>query len=359
MKMRPFLYITAALLLFSSCGNGGKKGDDKEGKLQQTPAINEVEVISLMKTDFPRQLLSNGKLSANAHARLVFPTSGPIESIYVKNGQTVGTGATLARLSRPDLKIALESAEINLQKAEIDLYDYLVGQGYTAKDTTTVPTDILAMAKMKSGYLAAKNALAQCRYDMTGTVLKAPFRGRVADIKLSRYDQAGSEPFCTLVDDSSFLVDFSVMESEYGFLSVGLPVKISPYADMTRSYKGTITSINPSVDKNGQISVQARIKGESGLLDGMNVKVTVERIVPGQFVVPRSAVVIRDNLDVLFTYTDDGKAHWTYVNILASNGESHVVVANTDRGASLDEGDMVIISGNLNLADGSEVVLKK
>ena len=357
-KMKPYLPI-AVLLLLASCGNGGNSEAGQDGKLQQKPAINEVEVVTLEKTDFPRQLLSNGKLSAVSRARLVFPTGGPVESIYFKNGQVVPAGATIARIARPDLQIALESAEINLQKAEMDLYDYLVGQGYTAKDTTSVPADIMAMARMKSGYLAAKNALARCRYDLSGTVLKAPFRGRVADIKLSRYDQAGSEPFCTLVDDSAFLVDFTVMESEYGFLSVGLPVRITPYADASRSYQGTIANVNPSVDKNGQILVQARIKGESGLLDGMNVKVTVERIVPGQLVVPRSAVVIRDNLDVLFTYTEDGKAHWTYVNILASNGHSHAVTANTDRGASLQEGDQVIISGNLNLADGSDVVLKK
>ena len=90
----------------------------------------------------------------------------------------------------------------------------------------------------------------------------------------------------------------------------------------------------------------------------MNVKVVVERMIPGQLVVPRSAVVIRDNLDVLFTYTPDGRAHWTYVKILYSNGDSHVVTANTDRNATLNEGDQVIVSGNLNLADNSEVTLK-
>jgi len=75
-------------------------------------------------------------------------------------------------------------------------------------------------------------------------------------------------------------------------------------------------------------------------------------------VVPRSAVVIRDNLDVLFTYTPDGKAHWVYVNILDSNSDSFVIEANADRNAKLSEGEQVIISSNLNLADGSAVTLK-
>ena len=41
-----------------------------------------------------------------------------------------------------------------------------------------------------------------------------------------------------------------------------------------------------------------------------------------------------------------------------SNGDSHAVTANTDRDADLSAGDTVIVSGNLNLADGSEVVLR-
>ena len=74
--------------------------------------------------------------------------------------------------------------------------------------------------------------------------------------------------------------------------------------------------------------------------------------------VPKRAVVIRDNLEVLFRY-NGGKADWVYVNTLRANSESFAIEANADRGAELHEGDLIIVSGNLNLADGSKVVLKE
>ena len=350
-----FIIILATVLSIVSCNNHTDK--QKDGRLQQQAENNIVEVITLKKTDFPRQLLSNGKLVAAARASLSFSSPGPLSSIPVRNGERVSKGAVLAKVSRPDLELALESAQLSLEKAGMDLYDYLVGQGYPARDTSSVPTEIMAMARMKSGYSIARNALSKARLDLDGTVLKAPFAGRVADIRLRKHDLSGTDTFCTLVDDSSFDVDFTVMESEYNFLSKGLAVKVTPFADDSYTCEGRITDINPVVDKNGQITVRASVKGAARLLDGMNVKVVVERMIPDVLVVPRSAVVIRDNLNVLFTYTDDGKAHWTYVTIITSNGDSHVVTANTSRGAVLSEGDRVIVSGNLNLADGSSVVL--
>ena len=47
------------------------------------------------------------------------------------------------------------------------------------------------------------------------------------------------------------------------------------------------------------------------------------------------------------------------MNILNANSESYVVEANSDRGATLSEGEQVIVSGNLNLADGSDVALNE
>ena len=61
-------------------------------------------------------------------------------------------------------------------------------------------------------------------------------------------------------------------------------------------------------------------------------------------------------MEVLFRYSD-GKAVWTYVHTLLANSREYVVAPNIDRGAELAAGDLIIISGNLNLADNSEVTV--
>ena len=342
-----------------SLSNERNKTSGEEDKLQYNPRLNEVEVITLKREDFPLQLISNGKVQAVAKAGLSFRIDGPIASIRVRNGQVITKGTILATLDRPDLKMALDAAEIACRRAELNLFDNLVGQGYPARDTSSVPANILEDAKILSGYSSAQNVLDRARLDWESIQLKAPFRGRIAEMNASIGENLGSNFFCSLLDDSSFDVVFSVMETENAFLKEGLPVEIIPYAIDSWSCRGVISGINPLVDKNGQIQIRAHIKGDSRLLDGMNVRVQVERSLPGQFVVPRSAVVIRDNMDVLFTYTDDGIAHWTYVEIVASNNTSHAVRANTNRGSVLREGERVIISGNLNLADGSETTLRE
>lgn len=358
--MNKYLYIVAllSLVLVQGCRNSG--GEMKEGKLEYGEEVCAVDVIELKRMDFPRQVVSNGKLTASESVSLRFGTSGAVKTLNVRNGQRVAAGQLIAELDRPDLEIALHSAQLSLDKARLDFYDILAGQGYSASDTLSVPEDVLKMARIRSGYGAALNALERARYDLSGARLTAPFSGRIADLKTSAHDQASSDVFCRLLNDSRMNVDFTVMEFEYPFLSDGLPVVIVPFSDASRSFRGRVSSINPAVDKNGQVAVRASVEGAAGLVDGMNVKVTLEKTVLGQMVVPRSAVVIRDNMNVLFTYRpDDGTAGWVYVNILASNRDSFVVEANRDRGAHLEEGELVIVSSNLNLADGSKVSLKK
>lgn len=361
--IRPLLHLLSLALpavllpMMLSC-KGGDSGEEKTGKLQYTPQINEVAVIELKKETFCRHILSNGKLAASAKASMSFGISGTVARVAVHNGQVVQAGETIAELDSRETALSMNSAALAFRKAELDLYDVLAGQGYSARDTSSVPRDILEMAKMRSGYLAARNDLSKAEYNVSQTVLKAPFRGRVADVKLREWDQASSsEPFCTVIDDSRFDVDFTVLEPDYSLLEPGLQVLVTPFGASGKVYYGKIVSINPVVDKNGQIAVRAQVTGDSSLIDGMNVKVTIEKAMAGMLVVPKSAVVIRDNMDVMFRY-NGGKAEWVYVNILQSNSDSYAVEANSDRGAQLAEGESIIVSGNLNLADGSSVRLK-
>ena len=365
--MRVFENIVcfAALALIaattSSCGDNGtdSAAGGNDGKIDYAPEVNVVDVIELKRSDFHLQLVSNGKVSASSRMVMKFRSSAAPTKVYVSNGQHVRAGDVLAEQDARDAELSVESAEIALDKAEIELYDVLIGLGYPSGDTLSVPADILKIAKLRSGYSTSLNALKRARYDRDCAVLRAPFSGYVADLSPDLYSsEKSSGAFCTVIDDRSFIVSFSVMESDYSFLEKGLPVVVSPFADPSVRCRGKITDINPSVDSKGQIVVCASVPRHKSLIDGMNVKVTVEKNVPGQLVVPRSAVVIRDNLDVLFTYTPDGKAHWVYVNIMAANRDSFVVTANEDRGAKLSEGEIVIISSNLNLAEGSSVKLK-
>lgn len=350
--------LLAAALAVSSCGSSGSGGDAKDGKLEYEPTVNEVEVIALRSQPFKRQLVANGRLSAARRISMSFRSPGIIAGIDVENGGQVSAGDRIAFQDANERELELESARIALDKAALDYYDVLAGQGYATRDTASVPENVRKMARMRSGYDAALVSLKKAELECRGTVLYAPFDGKVADIKLHAYDMSDSDPFCTLVDDSSFDVDFTVLESEYPFLEKGLTVKVRPFSMDGKELVGRIVSINPTVDKNGQIAVKAAVRNDGSLIDGMNVRVVVERTMPSMLTVPKNAVVIRDNLGVLFRYSG-GKAVWTYVNVLMSNSEFHAVRANTDRGANLSEGDTVIVSGNLNIADGSEVIIKK
>ena len=359
MKRYKIILMAVAVTCLAACKNADKASElTDESKLQYTPEVNEVEVVPLQRQTFQMQLLANGKLSAAQKSALYFAETGQIVAVNVSNGGSVGQGAVIARLDSREQESKLEAVRIEVERTRLEYLSFLAGQGYAVADSAAVPQDVRDLAAIRSGYAAAQNSLGQARRALEGTVLRAPFSGKVADIKLKKWDRTNGDPFCTLIADRTFDVEFSALESEYAFLQKGQPVRVSLFGDDEHSVKGTIKSINPAVDKNGQILVTATVPGDGRMLDGMNVKVIVERALPDQLVVPKRAVVIRDNLEVLFRY-NEGKADWVYVNTLRSNSESFAIQANTDRGAELHEGDLIIVSGNLNLADGSTVVLKE
>lgn len=343
-------------LLFSSCA-GTERKTEQDLRVRDSLQPCEVEISVLRQENFNQEIIANGRLAANLHSTLKFRNAGILRDVRVGNGSRVSKGDTLARIEGKDRELAMRTAELALSKAEIDLFADLAGLGYPARDTVSVPKDILATARLRTGYESALISYEKARYELDGIILTAPFSGKIADLSYKKYDAVGTDAFCTLIDDSSYDVDFFVFESEYPQVSIGLPVRVIPYTRESQPRYGKIISVNPTIDKNGQVLVRARIGGGRGLMDGMNVKVILENPVPGRFVVPKSAVVIRDNLEVMFRYSS-GKSEWVYVHTIASNSGQYAIEANADRGASISPGDTVIVSGNLNLADGSEVRIK-
>ncbi len=353
-----FASVIVLPMLVVSCFNGGRPKDFAEVKQEYTPVVNEVDVITIKEENFPLQLLSNGKLSASKRSALCFRQSGIVAKVYVSNGSRVSAGQVIAELENSDQQAAISAATLELERTALDLQDALIGLGYPLDKQDSIPKEVMNTASIRSGYRAAKNNLAQAKRMLEGTILRAPFSGRVANIKVKQWEPSGSEPFCTVLSDNEFDVSFTILESEHDFIAQGQRVSVSTFSGGA-PVSGRIVSVNPAVDKNGQIDVTARIRAADGMLDGMNVKVTVDKMISSQLVVPKSAVVMRDGLEVLFRFDGENKAEWVYVNTLFANSTSYAVRANADRGATLKAGDMIIINGNLNLADGSHVKLKE
>lgn len=350
------ILIAASALLTMSCGN--KTKDDSDGDMQNADSMSTevyVDVMTLHSQTFHRQLVCNGKLQAIAKCELAFDNASPVSRVLVQNGSRVTRGQVVATTSAVDAQLDVEKAMKELEKAKVDLADRLIGLGYDGI-AGNVPEDVMHRAKVASGYFMAQYQLQAAHNALKKCSLTAPISGRIANLDNKRGQRI--DKLCTIIDDSKLDVDFCVLEAEIKNIHRGQRVIVSPFVDEAAQYSGIVTNINPTVDEKGLIKVTARIANPSGrLIDGMNVKVIAENDVPHSLVVPKDAVVERDGYHVVFMYRD-GEAVWTYVDIAYSNISSFAITGCKRKETQIKEGDRVITSGNLNLADGTKVKLK-
>lgn len=343
------------ILTLSACNQGRTESTTAEKRVYQEH-LNEVDAMILKKKVFQKEIISNGKLKALKKSDLKFKVGGELKELNVKNGQWVKSGQTIAVLDQFEYRQKLAYAETAVKKTHIDLEDALLAYGGTAKKDSFSDV-IYEGAAIRSGYVTALNDLKTAEFNLGETVLKAPFAGKIANIKQNIYELVNpGEVFCVILDDSELEVEFHLLESELGQVSLNDSVKVTPFSG-GMSAEGKVSEINPLVDENGLVLVKAIVKNTGGLWAGMNVKVLIQKQMPGRLVVPKSAVVLRQNQEVLFKYVN-GSAFWTYVETGLENSTSFTVTAHPDKGGVLKPGDTVIISNNLNLAHESKVKLR-
>lgn len=325
--------------------------------IEQTPAVT-VEALKLEKRGFYKEIRTNGRLRARRKLSLTIPLGEELIDVNVKNGEHVKKGQILAMLCSNRLNRQLEKANIRFIRASLEMEDVLLGQGYRIQDSLKMPEFTWQMAGVRSGYFEALKDIRSIEDEMSKTLIRAPFDGVVADLVMQANEVAApGEVLCKLIDMNEFFVTFPLMEQELVQLEEAMRVEIHPFSRPEMKCSGYVQSINPVVDDHGQVELTALINNAPGLLDGMNVNVSVRKEIPAQMVVPRSAVLLRDGEELLFRYMQ-GKAVWTYVIVLHKNSTHYSVLANPKRFGSLEPGDTIIVSDNVHLANGTPVMLK-
>jgi len=352
MKKIRFIWIFLFPFLIACSSSKNDKPDEQGVSTVLPDSPNEVKVFTLAYTDFNRELISNGTIAAEQKAELYFQTSEIIASIYVKNGDRVTAGQAIASLDSFKLKNRMNQAKDNLERTRLELQDVLIGQGYALSDSANIPAEVMQIARIRSNFDNLVNQFELADYEMKNATLHAPFSGTVANLFQKAYNMSTTgEPFCSIIGTTSMEVVFNLLESELAVVRSGNRIIVSPFAISDYSSEGRITEINPTVDRNGMIRVKASVNNPGNrLYDGMNVRVKIQQAVPNQLTIPKEALVLRSNKQVVFTLID-GRAQWNYVETGLENSTEYVIVN------GLQEGDIVIYEGNLNLAHETPVVV--
>lgn len=322
-----------------------KKAEDLEEMARRSsrPEAVIVKCVKLEPSTFYHELISNGKAYSCNKAIVPFKVSGVINDLKIINGQRVKAGELLAVIEDFEFLSRLETARQNLKKAEITFRDDLISK-YSTSDTTGLAPDKIKTTRIRSGLDDALLALALAEYNYNNTRICSPVSGVVANLDAAVWNPTQNyKNLCTVISDENMYVEFPVIESEYNFIQKDMPVNIIPFIDDSLNITGRITQINPQVDETGMIKVRAEFRNNGRFIDGMNTRVLIRKPVPNRLVVPKEALVIRQGKDVIFV-RQDSLAIWKYVNVEFENSNS---VSLKD---GLDPGDLVIVSGNVNLA---------
>lgn len=350
MKVKYLSHCLVTLVILYSCKPKTDANLEEMARRSSRPEAVLVKTVKLEPSVFYHELISNGKVHASQKAVVPFKVNGIIKELLIRNGQKIEAGDLLAVIEDFEYQSQLETAKQTFAKAEINFKDELFSK-YVTYDTSGLSHDKVKTARIRSGLDDAVIALKLAEYNLSNTHIHAPISGIVANLEALQWNPSQDyKNLCTIINDSNLEVEFPVIESEFSFLSMGMPIGIIPFISDSTVISGRITQINPQVDESGMIKVRAELRNNGLLIDGMNVKVVIRKPVPDRLVVPKEALVIRQGKDVIFV-RQDSLAIWKYVTVEFENSTSVSIKE------GLEPGDLVIVSGNVNLAH--ETVVKE
>lgn len=343
-NFKQLLFCVLAISLLQACGN---KEEQKYavGKRSHVEDISVVVTSKAKRGVFYKEFENNGKLVAQQCATLSFAQVGKIIDVNVHNGDKISKGTVMAKVEDSQQQYSYEKALRNKEKCSLALEEALLNQGYSMSDSALVPKNTMKMALIRSGYQDAINDVDLAHQKLIETKVVAPFAGTVADLEAKAFNETSSyKTFCTLIDDRVFEVTFPVLEAEMAQLSKNMEVEVIPFAFDTDTFSGKLIEINPKVEENGMVNVKALVSNQSNkLTEGMNVKVMVRKPLGNMIYIPKEAVTLRQERNVVFVHRND-TAYWRYVDVGETNSQYTVI----NRGVNLNE--EIIIEGHFNLA---------
>jgi len=343
-----------------STKTAAKEGADKEkkpgflarilrrGKEEKEEKVDEavpVEVGTVVRRDLPAYVSFTATLEAEKHADVLAKISGEVLEVRVEEGAYVEDGKILAVLDGATQRVVLEEMEARTRALRSD---YERGKRLLEQELGSEKDVSDAEARYAEAEALRKGAELNVAY----TKIVAPFAGRIAtrNVDPGQNVNVGTALF-SIVDPNPLLASIHLPEKEVHRLSVGQEVTISPDADLSASFRGSVLRIAPIVDdRTGTVKVTCRVEGEtSSLRPGSFVRVKLQTTLHrGVLTVPKRALVPEGADNYLFHVVGDSVAKIPVLTGITDNETVEIV-------SGIEENERVVTVGQGALKPGAKV----
>jgi len=357
----PVLTLSIALgVLFASCS----RHETEKGVTKKDQAI--AVTVGVASRQSGNSIHVSGRVESKETAVISTRVMSFITSVNVNAGDKVQKGQLLATINSDEILAKKGQAQAMLLEATAALVDakkdserfsQLYEQNSASKKEFENAT--LHYNSIKARVEAAQQMQNEAEAMLTYTNLRAPFSGVVTQ----KYLDAGSManpgvPILVIEQIGNYQISASVSEKDIARVRQGAPAK-SIVKSSGRLIQGTVNEVSPSSQfSGGQYGIKINLPEQeaAGLYPGMYVNVAIQTAdfesEDNNILIPASAIVSYDQLNGLFTITDDQTAMLRWIRLGNVHG-NHVEVL-----SGLRDDEKFILTSEGKLYNGVPVAVK-
>jgi membrane fusion protein, multidrug efflux system len=334
----------SSLIMFMIALGCGNRNDEQVAELTIPVRVEQVS-----REDVAAYISATGTVKARHEEAVMTEVEGILTiARNLKAGSAIRKGQLLAELTNPAylLEVRVESKKLAMDNAQRDLEKknalYSEG-GITENELETARRSAL---DAKLNYDAALLEVEKIR-------IFAPISGTVTGLQKSADGTRVASRFqlCTIMDYVTINIPIKLPNTDLGLIQLGQEVLISNYALPDDLFKGTVQTIDPTIDPQTRtfiVTIQTA-NPQFRLRPGMFVKTDIIREQHEQvIVIPKNTLQIRNNQSVVFV-VEGAIAQMREVTSGIEAGDNIEIVT------GLADGERLVIQGHETLRDKAKV----
>lgn len=324
------------------------KNEAVTAEAAKTNAFVAVRVDTAKLSAIDASYSANGTFQPKQEVVVSAETAGRVVKVMVEEGAYVNAGQTLAIVEGDKLNVNVANAQANYDNAQQNLERF-----ESAYKTGGVTQQQLDQARLQ--FETAKNNLQSSKLNAGDVTIKTSVSGIINSkmIEPGTFVSPGTSAF-EVVNVSSLKLRVNVDEKNVAGLKVGQNVNVLVSVYSGKEYTGRITFIAPKSDGSLNFPVEIEIPNANNeLRAGMYGTANFGgNGTSNVLVIPRTAFVGSVSDNKVFV-VKNGKAIETNV-VAGRNFGNNIEVL-----SGLNEGDQVIVSGQINLLDQTAIEIIK